>query len=232
MRRENCLYNGGGDKFPLASVPRNVPVMNRLDLRSAAGRRNVMVAVMLGTALTTLAPSRATAAAVPADEPSPQTLTDLSRYCTACWKNARLPADHWTDCTQEVFARLLERLPRDRWAVVLGSEGEERREFLRAIDAVKKRTQRSRKVAGLAADPADPRPTPAGPYAEEREVLDQAAGRVLSPRQRRIVQLSRDGWSIPEIASELRTSPERVSDEKYKAIRKLRAHLLPAAAVA
>jgi RNA polymerase sigma factor (sigma-70 family) len=201
--------------------------MNSLDLRSAAGRRNMVAAVMLGTALTTLSPSVARAA----DEPSPQTLTDLSRYCTACWKNARLPADFWTDCTQEVFTRLLERLPRGRWECVLGDDGEERREFLRAIDAVKKRTQRSRKVAGLAADPADPRPPLAGPYAEERELIDQAAGRVLSPRQRRIVQLSRDGWSVPEIASELSTSPERVSDEKYKAIRKLRAHLQPAESV-
>jgi RNA polymerase sigma factor (sigma-70 family) len=204
--------------------------MKKLDLRSAAGRRNVVVAVMLGTALTTLAPARASASAPAADEPTPQTLTDLSRYCTACWKNARLPADYWTDCTQEVFTRLLERLPRDKWSCVLRAEGEERREFLRAIDAVKKRTQRGRKLTGLAADPADVRPPAAGAYAEEREQIDQAAGAVLSPRQQRIVQLSRDGWSIPEIASELGTSPERVSDEKYKAIRKLRAHLQPAGA--
>ncbi len=31
--------------------------------------------------------------------------------------------------------------------------------------------------------------------------------------------------AVPEIAEELRTTPERVSDEKYKAIRKLRSHL-------
>ena len=48
---------------------------------------------------------------------------------------------------------------------------------------------------------------------------------VLSPRQRKIVELSADGWAVPDIAAELETTPERVSDEKYKAIRKLRTHL-------
>ena len=50
-------------------------------------------------------------------------------------------------------------------------------------------------------------------------------GEVLSERQLRILELSADGWAVPEIATELKTSPERISDEKYKAIRKLRVHL-------
>jgi hypothetical protein len=33
------------------------------------------------------------------------------------------------------------------------------------------------------------------------------------------------GWSVQDISEELATAPERVSDEKYKAIRKLRTHL-------
>jgi DNA-directed RNA polymerase specialized sigma24 family protein len=36
--------------------------------------------------------------------------------------------------------------------------------------------------------------------------------------------LSFEGWSVHDIAHELRVPPERVSDEKYKAIRKLRDH--------
>ena len=48
---------------------------------------------------------------------------------------------------------------------------------------------------------------------------------MLSERQQRIVRLSFEGWSVHEIAAELRTPPERVSDEKYKAIRKLRDRL-------
>ena len=61
------------------------------------------VAVVLGTALSALAGGEASAAT--------RTVTDISRYCTACWRNARLPADRWDDCTQEVLVRLLERVP-------------------------------------------------------------------------------------------------------------------------
>ena len=37
--------------------------------------------------------------------------------------------------------------------------------------------------------------------------------------------MSFEGWSVQEMAEELRLPAERVSDEKYKAIRKLREHL-------
>src|SRR5437868_10845605 len=113
--------------------------------------RRVVVAMMLGTALSTLGASAAQA--------SPQTVTDISRYCSTCWRNARLPADCWADCTQDVFVRLLERVPTDSWNRVLQIEGEERREFVRAIDAVKKRVQRARRYAAWpAAGVADERP--------------------------------------------------------------------------
>jgi hypothetical protein len=42
------------------------------------------------------------------------------------------------------------------------------------------------------------------------------------------LQLSFEGWSVQEMASTLKTPAERISDEKYKAIRKLREHLCPA----
>src|SRR5262245_62176593 len=105
------------------------------------GRRPYVVAMVRGTALTALAPA-APAVAAPAARSSERAVADMSRYCSTCWRNARLHPDVWTDCTQEVFRRMLERVPPDAWDQVLGAEGEERREFLRAIDAVKKRTQR------------------------------------------------------------------------------------------
>ena len=58
--------------------------------------------------------------------------------------------------------------------------------------------------------------------AEDREQLARAAAEVLSPRQQRIIQLSWEGASIPDIAQEMEMPPQRVSDEKYKAIQKLR----------
>src|SRR5260221_8846282 len=102
-----------------------------------------VVAMVLGTALTAMNASPGMAAEV-APDGSLRTISDLSRYCTACWRNARLHPDLWPDCTQEVFSRLMDRVSLAGWSRMLKQDGEERREFLRAIDAVKKRTQRTR----------------------------------------------------------------------------------------
>jgi len=181
-----------------------------------------MAAVVLGTALTA---TDALAAAGSATAPQDSAIRDLSRYCQACWRNARLPADRWTDCTQQVFVRLLERVEQGKWAALLKSEGEDKREFLRAIDAVKKRTQRAKRAVELSADVPDFQNKSDATLREQRETVRLAAAEVLSDRQRAILDLSADGWAVTEIAGELGTSPERVSDEKYKAIRKLRHHL-------
>jgi RNA polymerase sigma factor (sigma-70 family) len=178
------------------------------------------MAVVLGTALSAVGAQHLPAAEVPG-----QAVTDIGKYCTTCWRNARLPADAWGDCTQEVFARLLERVPTTRWGLALTADGEERREFLRAIDAVKKRVQRSRRYSDAIDHAADPRPAAEGRLEEQREAVRHAAAELLSERQRRILQLSFEGWPVQEIGAELSLPVERVSDEKYKAIRKLRHHL-------
>jgi RNA polymerase sigma factor (sigma-70 family) len=180
-----------------------------------------MMAVVLGTAMTGTSESAQASAAQPPD----RAIADLTRYCTACWRNARLPTDRWDDCTQQVFTRLLERVDPAKWGNVLAAEGEERKEYIRAIDAVKKRTQRDRKYAGLTPEVAAWTPNSIDAGRDDREALAAAAERVLTDRQRRIVELTAGGWAVPEIAAELGTTTERVSDEKYKAIRKLRTHL-------
>ena len=129
--------------------------------RSAnSGRpRRMVVAMVLGTALSSFGAAQA----------SPKTVTDISRYCTTCWRNARLPADCWPDCTQDVFVRLLERVPAESWDKRSALDSEERREFVRAIDAVKKRVQRVAASYGLArrrrrrsANGRTSNPTPSG----------------------------------------------------------------------
>jgi RNA polymerase sigma factor (sigma-70 family) len=186
-------------------------------------RGRYVVAMVLGTAMSALGTSSALASPAPGEI---RAVTDISRYCTACWRNARLDPHCWTDCTQEVFCRLLERVDLNSWERVLKDEGEERREFLRAIDAVKKRSQRSRRFASAAADAiADRRDLHDRRLAEDREAVSKAAAECLSGRQRSILQLSFEGWSAHEIGAKLRLAPERVSDEKYKAIRKLREQL-------
>src|SRR5262249_45190774 len=108
-----------------------------------------LMAVVLGTALSALGQAPAMERTAPVAD---QTVHDLSRYCTACWRNARLHPDCWGDCTQEVFRRLLERVGAEGWERVLGTEGDERKEFLRAIDTVKKRTQRQRRWSTYPSD--------------------------------------------------------------------------------
>jgi RNA polymerase sigma factor (sigma-70 family) len=72
---------------------------------------------------------------------------------------------------------------------------------------------------------ADPRSPAEQTLAEDREAVRRAANETLSPRQQRILKLSLEGWSVHEIGEELTLPVERVSDEKYKAVRKLRARL-------
>lgn len=184
-------------------------------------RRPYLMAMVLGTAIAALGPDAPAAAS----EISPRAITNISRYCTTCWRNARLPEDQWNDCTQEVLARLLKNLPAKAWDNVLAQETDERREFIRAIDAVKKRTQRGRWQS--AATPelvVDTREQVTRDRSDEREAVQQAARNVLSERQQRILALITDGHNVAEIASELAMTPERVSDEKYKAIQKLRTY--------
>jgi RNA polymerase sigma factor (sigma-70 family) len=183
--------------------------------------RRLMAAVVAGTALSAAGDVRAAS-----HRPADQAVQDISRYCQVCWRNARLDPASWPDCTQEVLVRLLQTVEPDKWAGLLKQdENDDRREFLRAIDAVKKRTQRARKASVLADDVADRRFGPEATRNELHEELDRASRKVLSQRQQQILRLTCDGWSVPEIADELSTTVERVSDEKYKAIRKLRKEL-------
>jgi RNA polymerase sigma factor (sigma-70 family) len=187
-------------------------------------KRPYVMAVVLGTALSVSAAPGQAAVQTPQD--TAKAIADMSRYCATCWRNARLPMDSWSDCTQEVFRRLLERVPADSWDQALHVEGDEHREFLRAIDTVKKRVQRARKFSPAIDNIADRRDPQRRQLHEQREIVTEAAAEVLSPRQQRILQMSFEGWSVHDMSKELCLPVERVSDEKYKAIRKLRDHLL------
>jgi RNA polymerase sigma factor (sigma-70 family) len=190
-----------------------------------AKRRHYVAAMVLGTALSALGSG---SVAAQAQEISNADITHVDRYCTACWRNAHLPVDRWGDCTQEVFRRLLDRVEPAGWGQLLERDSAERRELIRAIDAVKKSTIRqTRRTTPLVGVVADSRLPNEERLAEDREAVAQAAGRVLSPRQQNILRLAFAGLSVQETAREMDLSPERISDEKYKAIRKLRDHFRP-----
>jgi len=154
---------------------------------------------------------------------------DIQRYCTVCWRNARLDPGLWDDCTQEVCCRLLGKARAGHLDLnrVLAEDTTERRELVRAIDMVRKRVQRSRRL-----QPLDDQSTPGADLDRRRrdrqelgEILEAARQAVLTPRQDRIVELWTHGWTVPEIGADLNLPLARVSDEKYKALRKLEQHL-------
>ena len=93
---------------------------------------------------------------------------------------------------------------------------------------MKKRTQRARKFANVTSDVAEYRNRNENELRDDREIVAKAAREVLSPRQRKILELTADGWTIPQVAIELAAPVERISDEKYKAIKKLQ-HFMGAA---
>ena len=186
-------------------------------------KRTYMAAMVLGTALTALNVTPAQAREL--TESNLRSVNNIARYCSACWRNAHLPEDTWQDCTQDVLTRLIQQLKPQTWDRVFKHDSCERQEFLRAIDAVKKRTQRRlKKTAYFQGDIADRSTGTDRNRQEEREAVDQAASEVLSTRQQSILKMSMEGWSVQDMADELNTTPERVSDEKYKAVRKLRQH--------
>ncbi len=168
-------------------------------------------------------------AALTAQASESDLVRDIQRYCTVCWRNARLDPMLWDDCTQEVCCRLLTkaRAGELELAQVLADDTPERRELVRAIDMVRKRVQRTKRHQAI----DDASLTDADHDIRHRdrlelgEILEAARRAVLSPRQDRIVELWMRGWSVPEIGVELAMPVNRVSDEKYKALRKLEHHL-------
>ena len=168
-------------------------------------------------------------AALTASASETDLVRDIQRYCTVCWRNARLDPGVWDDCTQEVCCRLLGKARAGQLDLnlVLADDTPERRELVRAIDMVRKRVQRSKRF-----QPLDEQLTP-GSDSDQRqrereelgEILEAARHAVLTPRQDRIVELWTRGWTVPEISETLEMPVARVSDEKYKALRKLENHL-------
>ena len=84
-------------------------------------------------------------AALSAQASETDLVRDIQRYCTVCWRNARLDPRLWDDCTQEVCCRLLTKARDGQLdlTLVLADDTPERRELVRAIDMVRKRVQRA-----------------------------------------------------------------------------------------
>lgn len=151
------------------------------------------------------------------------TIEKIERYCTASWRNAGIAQQDWSDCTQQALAELLERISRVQLHEAIDdSDSDARRELNRSVWRMTQRWRRSTRWLSLD-EARTVSTTPArDDHAEAWEQVISASQKCLSDRQQEILSLTREGYKVGEIADQLSISAARVSDEKYKAIGKLR----------
>jgi RNA polymerase sigma factor (sigma-70 family) len=159
-------------------------------------------------------------------------LDQLDRYLARAWFRAGIPAQKHDDCTQAVYVSLLQNLGRDgfdRLARDVGDQGirdvlsretSEGPDFFRAIDTVKKRALREKSFQAL-----DTTEIPGALDSEAdhwRSALQEAIARSLNPREADLVRETLLGKTPAEIAAQWGVAPKTVSNEKTRAIQKLR----------
>jgi DNA-binding CsgD family transcriptional regulator len=152
----------------------------------------------------------------------------LQQYCAASWRNAGIRREEWDDCTQQALAELLEQIRHEGLPTAIeDSQSIERRELNRTVWRLVQRWRRAPRHKSFDDGTTFGRSELRGQAGDDQQwtqVIDLAAG-ILSDRQLRILEMTRDGWRTAEIADHLSISTDRVSDEKYKAVAKLRARI-------
>jgi RNA polymerase sigma factor (sigma-70 family) len=162
-------------------------------------------------------------------------MSQLNRYLNRAWYRAGVPPQLHDDSTQAVYVALLQNLGRTRFDQLVGDIGrngirddlnrdtEDGPDFFRAIDTVKKRSQRERTYQSLESiDVASGAPSSETWRGALQEAIDQA----LTPREASLIQDTLMGKTPAEIASAWGVAPKTVSNEKTRAIQKLREALV------
>jgi RNA polymerase sigma factor (sigma-70 family) len=189
----------------------------------------------LGSASTSSVATRTATSAPSSDLASG--LSQLNKYLNRSWYRASIPVQMHEDCSQAVYATLLQQLGRDRFDSliadvghtgirdVLSRETNEGLDFFRAVDMVKKRAQRERVYQSI--DTIDVPITQGNTEAKAwREALREAIDRSLSPREASLINETLMGKTPAEIAHSLGVAPKTISNEKTRVIQKLREVLL------
>ena len=148
----------------------------------------------------------------------------LKKYCTTSWRQAGIPADAWDDCHQDVVVELLSRLSGDDVnRAIEVPDSLERRELVRSIWCVTQRWRRARSKQLISLDQLEAEmPDRKTSTNEDRDwEAVKPAVNSLNQTQRQILELVRQGNSVAEIAEELELPAARISDQKYKAVKKL-----------
>jgi RNA polymerase sigma factor (sigma-70 family) len=164
-------------------------------------------------------------------------LSQLNKYLNRAWYRAGIPAQLHDDSSQAVYATLLQNMGRGRFDTLLADVGHSgikdvlSREtsdglaFFRAVDMVKKRTQRERVHQSL--DSTDIASTDRGVAtgSSMRDALREAIDQTLSPREAALIQDTLMGKTPAEIAIQWGVAPKTVSNEKTRVLQKLRSAL-------
>lgn len=154
-----------------------------------------------------------------------QAIEQIRKYCAVSFRNAQIRRDEWADCTQETLAELLRRIPSESLPIAITqARSEERRELNRSIWCAIQRHRRTHRHLQLDGDPSDDGCSTPVEHNGFDDTLAAALDQ-LSSRQRQILTLWSQGWTVAEVSEELNVPAARVSDEKYKAICKLRKQL-------
>lgn len=164
--------------------------------------------------------------------------SQLNRYLSKTWYRAGVPQQQHDDCSQAVYVSLLQNLGRRRFDLLVGEIGNlgirdvlsretaEGPDFFRAIDTVKKRAQREKTYLPL--DSVDVVGHDGGSEGPTywRGALEEAIEQSLSPREADLVHETLQGKTPAEIAEAWGVAPKTISNEKSRAIQKLREALV------
>jgi DNA-binding CsgD family transcriptional regulator len=201
-------------------------------------------AALVQTHLADLLSGVSSSTAVPPAQASTTSSTDLAsglsqldKYLSRAWYRAGIPIQAHEDCTQAVYATLLQQLGRSQFDLLVSDVGHsgirdvfsretnEGVDFFRAVDMVKKRAQRERAHQSL-----DSMDFPATSSSSEtrawRDALREAIDQSLSPREASLIRDTLMGKTPAEIALNWGVAPKTVSNEKARVLQKLRTVLL------
>ena len=162
-------------------------------------------------------------------------LRQIDRYLGSAWARSGIPTSQQEDCTQAVHTAMLQQLGRPAFDQMLADVGHVGvtqvlnrdsalgPDFFRAVDMVKKRATRERKHSALE-DIAEPMAQVRGGDGAEtwRGVLNDAINRSLNPREANVIRATLQGFTPAEIAQQWGLAPKTVSNEKTRALAKLR----------
>jgi DNA-directed RNA polymerase specialized sigma24 family protein len=154
------------------------------------------------------------------------TIKSINSYCATSWQRANIPRQDWDDCSQHAFVRLLTRVSQDKWTEAINdAQSRHRRELNRCIWAARQWWRRSHRHRSLGEEDVPDRSNTPVFGVTAPEVLDamQCDSVSLTPIQQCVIELWASGHSITEMAAKLKVPSRRISDEKYRAIAKLRA---------